>query len=275
MRKSGYGVLGGACALAIGAAAAQRAEPAEKLSPAAVEAAREALVGQWQLNTSLSDDPRAKMREGAGGSGGDRGGGGRGWGGGGGGGGWGGGRGGSGGMGRGGGGWGGGRGGGMGRGGGGGGGGESTPSARRALLFPAPQITITNLTPEVTVLSPDGTMRHLHADNKGYKDETTGTEVKARWDDSKLVVDTKSERGSVKETWTAASDPRRLEVLLEVQRPFGDAVKIKRVYDPVDPNAPKKETPPATPPAGSEPPPTPASPPATPGSQPPPDRPGL
>jgi hypothetical protein len=258
MRKSGYAVLGGACALAISAAAARRAEPAEKPAPAAVEAARQALVGQWQLNTSLSDDPRAKMREGAGGGGGDRGGGGGGWGGGGGGGGWGGGgRGGGMGRGGGGGGWGGGRGGGMGR----GGGSQSAPSARRALLFPAPQLTITNLTPEVTVLAPDGTMRHLHADNKGYKDDD-GTEVKARWDEGKLVVDTKGERGNVKETWAVASDPRRLEVLLEVQRPSGDTVKIKRVYDPVDPNAPKKEAPATQPPAGGgEPPAGPPSPP--------------
>lgn len=257
MRKAGYAVLGGACALAVTAAAARRAEPAEKPAPAAVETARQGLVGQWLLNTSLSDDARAKMREGGGwgGGGGDRGGGGGGggWGGGGGGGGRGGG------MGRGGGGGWGGRGGGRGM--GRGGGGQSAPSATRALLFPAAQMTITNLTPEVTVLEPDGSMRHLHADNKGYKDDS-GTEVRARWDESKLVVDTKSERGHVKETWSVASDPRRLEVRLEIDRPYGDTVKIKRVYDPVDPNAPKPETPaPQQPPASGE---APAPPPSQP-----------
>jgi hypothetical protein len=226
-----------------GAALAASASPAiasERLAPAAVEAARQALVGEWKLNTELSDDPRAKMREGReGGGGGGGGGGGRG---GGGGGGWGGGGGGGGrggGMGRGGGGGWGGGGGGMGRGRQGGAGGQDPA---RSMLFSASRITVTNLTPEVTILDPDGGIRRLNADDKSYHDPN-GAEVKTRWDESRLVVETKTERGRVKETWSATNEPRRLEVLLEVDRPFGGGtVKIKRVFDAVDPNAPKTET---------------------------------
>ncbi len=232
------GLVGTGALVAWAATPGGLARADDKPATAAVEAQRQALVGIWKVNTQLSDDPRAKMREArSGGGGGEQGGGGGGgrggWGGGGGG--WGGGRG--GGMGRGGGGWGG------GRGGGGGGGSTSSqggPTPTRAMLLTASQITVTNLTPQVTILDPDGGMRLLHADNKGYSDDS-GNEVKAHWDDAKLVVETKNDRGKVKETWTTTDDPRRLNVLVEIDRPYGNAVKIKRVFDAVDPNAPKPD----------------------------------
>jgi hypothetical protein len=235
MRKLPWLMLTGLAGVAALSLAPRRAPAAEKPTAAAVEAGRQALVGEWKLNTELSDDPRAKMREAR------RGGGDRGWGGGGGrggGGGWGGGRGGGGwGGGRGGGGWGGRRGGGAGE---GGPRGAGAPDPSRTMLFSASQITVTNLTPELTILAPDGAIRRLHADGKSYKDDN-GTEVKTRWDDSRLLVETKTQRGQIKETWAVTSDPRRLQVQLEIDRPFGDAVKIKRVFDAVDPNAPKVE----------------------------------
>jgi len=132
---------------------------------------------------------------------------------------------------------------------------EGGQDSTRAMLFTATQLTVTNLEPEVTILDPEGGMRRLHADDKSYQD-ANGADVKARWDESRLVVETKTERGKVKETWVVAAEPRRLEVLLEIERPFGSAVKIRRVFDPVDPNAPKAEGP--KPPAQPQPP-TPAS----------------
>lgn len=186
--------------------------------------ARQQLVGEWKLNPELSEDPMAKMRaarEQGGGSGGWSGGrGGGGWGGGGGG--WGGG-----------GGHHGGHGGGYGGSGGGApqGAGSATPPAR-SMMLTASQITVTNLDPEVTMLDPEGQMRRFHADDKAYKDDA-GNEVKARWDADRLVVETKGERGSTKETWTVGADPRRLTVLLEIKRPSGGTVSVKRVFDPV------------------------------------------
>lgn len=245
MRRPWLVRFGGACALVMAAAgsggAAENPAPQGVARPAPSSFdARQALVGEWRINTALSDDPRAKVRDagGWGGGGGERGGaagdpGGGGWGGGG--------RGGGRGPGGGGSGWGGGHGGGMGHG-GPRGGSQNGPSAAAVELFAAPQITITNLTPEVTMLEPDGAIRRLHADEKAYKDEA-GREVKARWDEGRLVVDTKGERGHVRETWSVASDPRRLELLLEVERPYGSAVKIRRVYDPVDRSAPRREAP--------------------------------
>ncbi len=184
----------------------------------AAVAARQQLVGEWKLNAELSEDPFAKMRqarEEGGGSGGGWGGGGRG------GGGWGGG-----------GGHHGGHGGGYGHSGGGAqqrgeGGGYA-----RSMMLTASQITVTKIDPEVTVLDLDGQMRRFQADDKGHKDDA-GSEVKAKWDADRLVVETKGERGTTKETWSVGGDPRRLTVLLEIKRSSGGSLSVKRVFDPV------------------------------------------
>jgi len=236
MRSGIFGALAAAgCVAALGATASRGAVAGEKPDAAAVAASRQSLVGEWKLNTQLSDDPRAKMAEGRPEGGGYGGGGGRG--------GWGGGSGGHGG-------WGG---GGMGHGGGGGhggwGGGGShggsegsqgggQQAAARSMLFRAQQFTVTNLTPDVTMLEPGGPVRTLHADGKSYDLDDGTTQVKTKWDEAKLVVETKTERGHIKETWTVGNDPKRLTVLLEVDRPWGGTAKIKRVFDPVTPGTP-------------------------------------
>jgi hypothetical protein len=125
-----------------------------------------------------------------------------------------------------------------GRGGGyGGPGGQGAPASGGkapgpSMLFTASRISVTNLEPEVTMLDPEGAVRRLHANDKPYKDASS-TEVKARWDEGRLVVETKGERGSTKETWMVGADPRHLTVLLEIKRPYGGAVSVKRVFDPV------------------------------------------
>ena len=217
----------------------------------ALAAVRQSFVGEWTLNKELSDDPRAKMREGRpeGGppGGGEPGGGG--WGGGhrGGGGGWGGG----------------GRGGGGGWGGGGGGGrrgggmgperagGGSGPAG--GMLFSADRITITNLTPEITIVAPEGDLRTLHADNQGYQ-TSGGATVKTRWDGTRLLVETKRERGGMKEAWAVSTEPpRRLTVLVELERPSGGSVRIKRVFDPRASDTPAATTPATTQPDAPKP----------------------
>ena len=106
---------------------------------------------------------------------------------------------------------------------------ESEPA--RPMLFTASRITVTNLTPTVTILDPEGgQVRQLHADDKTSREEN-GNEVKAKWDGSRLVVETKTPRGSVKETWTVSAEPRRLTVRLDVKRSFGGEVTVKRVFD--------------------------------------------
>ena len=236
-RRDGALLAGMAFALAFAVSARGRAFAADKPANAeATQAVRQQLVGEWKLNAELSEDPREKMRQARGDGGGSPGGGGGGggWGGGGrGGGGWGGGGHGGGG------GWGGGGHGGRGSGGGGGQGTSPSQTSLRSMLFTASQITVANLDPEVTILDPQGEVRHLHADDKAYKDES-GTEVKAKWDGGHLVVETKTDRGSSKETWTVGSDPRRLTVQVQIKRSFGGEVSVKRVFDPATPDAPAR-----------------------------------
>jgi hypothetical protein len=233
-------VLGAGAVLLAGGVALPRAEGDEQPAPPpavqaaaqktapAPEAAREKLVGVWMLNAELSDDPRVKMREGGGGRGpggpggggyGDPGGGGYGPPGGGGG-----------------------RGagppgGGGGRGGMGGGmGGPSGPGGppdggayAQPMAF-GDQVTVTNLQPEITMIDPEGEIRRLHADEKAYKD-SSGSEVKTRWEGAFLVVETKTGRGKVRETWSVTDSPRRLTVLVKMARPFGGEISVKRVFD--------------------------------------------
>jgi hypothetical protein len=107
------------------------------------------------------------------------------------------------------------------------------------MAFTASRITVTNLEPAVTMLDPEGEVRQLHPDDKAYKDDS-GRETKAKWEAKRLVVETKNQRGSTKETWTVGADPRRLTLLLEVRRPSGGAVTVKRVFDPVSADAPAR-----------------------------------
>jgi hypothetical protein len=195
---------------------------------AAPSATREKLVGVWKLNPELSEDPRAKMTEGSQGGGrgpgGSGGAGGRGGGPGGGapaGGGFGGPSGGG---------PPGGPGGGRGSGGVPGGGPPGEGGFARPMAF-GPQVTVTNLAPEITMIDPDGEIRRLHADNKAYRD-SSGSEVKTRWEEASLVVETKTGRGTVKETWAVTGPPLRLTVLVRMNRPFGGGdVTVKRVFD--------------------------------------------
>jgi len=107
------------------------------------------------------------------------------------------------------------------------------------MLFTASRITVTNLTPTVTILDPEGEVRQLHADDNASREEN-GNEVKAKWDGSRLVVETKTPRGSVKETWTVSTEPRRLTVRLDIKRSFGGEVTVKRVFDAVSGDTPAR-----------------------------------
>ena len=183
------------------------------------EQAATSLSGKWKLNAEASDDARDKMHQAGGarrGPGG-MGGGGRRPGGGGGRGGFGGG------------GMGGRRGGGPGQGRDGG----DPREAMRVAAEAAQELTITQTAAEVAVLETDGRLRAFHPDGKGYKD-SAGAEVKTRWRDARLVVETHPDRGpKIVETFSVDPKPRRLVVSLVFEGRSGAPVTIRRVYDPV------------------------------------------
>ena len=228
----GVGLVIGAGAVLVLSAGAPAVRAAKDEKPAvtaeAAAAAHENMVGVWKLNAELSEDPRAKMQAEGGGRGGPGGFGGGPPGGGGG--------------------FGGGPPGGP-PGGGGRHGGPGMPpgggppgegSFTRPIAF-KPELTVTNLAPEITMVDADGEIRRLHADNKPYKD-SSGFEVKTHWEAAGLVVDTKTPRGHVKETWSITDEPRRLTVLVRMDRPNGGAFTVKRVFDPSEPGAKRSES---------------------------------
>jgi hypothetical protein len=102
----------------------------------------------------------------------------------------------------------------------------------------ASELTVTNIEPDVSIVEPEGLVRNLHPDGKKYE-TSSGGEVKTRWDDERLMVETKSERGQVKETWSVSSEPRRLNLELQIQRGGLASVSVKRVFDPVETDTPK------------------------------------
>jgi hypothetical protein len=207
---AGVGCLAGAGLLLASPAPAQESKASE--TPVADRAA---LVGHWKLNAELSEDPREKLRqamERGGGGGYPRGPGGGGMGHPGGGGAWGG-------MGR------------HGGGGGGGGGGGDTARPTGMAFLTATELTVTNVEPEVSIVEPEGVVRNLHPDGKKYE-TSSGGEVKTRWDGDRLQVETKSERGQVKEIWSVSPETRRLTVELQIQRGGMAPVGVKRVFDP-------------------------------------------
>jgi hypothetical protein len=182
--------------------------------------ARPSLAGKWSLNTELSEDARAKMREARGGErpggyggrhpgGGGFGGPGGGMG-----------RGGFGGM------------GGGGRMGGPGGGGQGADrSAMRSFFEPPASLTITEAASEIAV--DDGqTVLHVHPDGKKAKSEGGTTEVTARWSGAELVVETKPERGpKITTAYMLVPDKRQLHVTSRFEGRFGDPFTVRRVYD--------------------------------------------
>jgi hypothetical protein len=109
-----------------------------------------------------------------------------------------------------------------------------------SVLFEAPEtveiaqdgsvITIKQTTEadktEVRSISPDGKPVKQESDS-GAKQEVT-----AKWRGNKLVLETKTDRGRITETFELASDGRELNITTKVEDSrLPKAVSIKRVYD--------------------------------------------
>lgn len=196
------------------------------------QAPKPTFSGRFTLNAAQSEDAREKMRAAmgnreGGGPGGGGGGGGRRMGGGGGGGSW----------------------GGHGGGGrhreGGGGAGDgavgNNDAARESMraVFEAPaEITITDTDNEIVILEKDGRMRTLHPDGKSEKNEASGDEVKTRRDGGRLIVETRTSRGS-KITETFARDPEhhQIQMTLVLEPQSRPSLSIRRVYDEATPES--------------------------------------
>lgn len=167
------------------------------------EPAPPALSGRWTLDPARSEDARQKLRE-AGAMNDPRGGGG-------------------------------GRGprdggaGGRPRGGGGGGrGAGGFHDGLGGLMDAPPGLAITQSAAEIAIVEEEGRFRALHPDGKEYKG-TGGEKVETRWEGSRLVVETKGERGpKLVETFEPSGNDLVIVARLEGGR--GQPVSVRRVY---------------------------------------------
>ncbi len=127
------------------------------------------------------------------------------------------------------------RGGGQGRGGMSRGGEEGGRRPPMMTFFSARELTITHLEPAVAMVEPDGLVRTLQPDGEKYQNEHGDGEVKTRWKGDTLVVETKTDRGKMKESWSVSPEAGRLVVVLEIEPGGGrmPEVKVNRVYDRV------------------------------------------
>jgi hypothetical protein len=115
-------------------------------------------------------------------------------------------------------------------------GGEEGRRPPMMTFFSAKELTITHIAPAIAIVEPDGLVRTLQPDGEKYQAEHGEGEVKTRWKGDRLVVETKTERGKMKETWSVSPETGQLTVRLALE--FGGgrmpSVEVDRVYDPAE-----------------------------------------
>ncbi len=103
--------------------------------------------------------------------------------------------------------------------------------AMRPILEPTEALTITQSEREVAIDETFGRSRTLRPDGKERKADNGTSEVKVRWKNGSLVVETRRDRGrKIVETWQRSVDGTRLTATYRIERPSGPALTLKRVY---------------------------------------------
>ena len=86
--------------------------------------------------------------------------------------------------------------------------------------------------PETRTIYTDGRAME-QKDEQGQQQQST-----AKWNGKKLVIETKTDRGTITETYELKSGGKELEVNTKVEGGrMGRAVNVKRIYDPAKPDA--------------------------------------
>jgi len=106
------------------------------------------------------------------------------------------------------------------------------PEDFRALIDPPQAMTVTHTPGEIVVMEEDGRLRTLHPDGKAYKAEGGSVEVKTRWDGVRLLVETRSRRGSkISESWSLDAASGKLTITKSIEMPNQSPVTFRSVYD--------------------------------------------
>jgi hypothetical protein len=110
--------------------------------------------------------------------------------------------------------------------------GEQLRESMQAILEPADELTVTQSGSELVFDETFGRRRSLHPDGRKYKTENGTAEVKCAWKLSRLVVETKSDRGrKLVESWELSANRSRLIVEAKIEGRILPPLLLKRVYE--------------------------------------------
>jgi hypothetical protein len=110
--------------------------------------------------------------------------------------------------------------------------GEDLHESMRAVLEPADEITLTQSAPEIVADELFGRRRTLHPDGRKYKTENGTAEIKAEWEQGRLLIETKGRSGrKLVESWTLSTSGERLIVEVKIDGGRAPALFLKRVYE--------------------------------------------
>jgi hypothetical protein len=94
------------------------------------------------------------------------------------------------------------------------------------------ELVVTVKDDEITLLEPDGRLRILRPDGKKHKTRNGDIEVTTRWDDGRLVVESKGGFGpKVTETYQK-TEAGALQIDVRVEGDRFPEVSARRVYEP-------------------------------------------
>lgn len=113
----------------------------------------------------------------------------------------------------------------------------------RRLLDDAPEsMVVVYSDPKLSMASPDGRARTLYTDKRKQKINNGNAEVRARWDDGRIVAETKFGSIKVVETFALATEGRQLVVTVRMDgggggrgggRGGAGEFQVRHVYDRV------------------------------------------
>jgi hypothetical protein len=111
-------------------------------------------------------------------------------------------------------------------------GGEERAGAIRSVFEPAMKLAITMEEQVLVIEESSGKVRRLRPNGKTYKTDNGSADLKARWDDGALRIETRPGRGGkVEETWTVSEDLARIEIETKLEMGRGKPVTLRRAYD--------------------------------------------
>ena len=126
--------------------------------------------------------------------------------------------------------------------------GSQTSSGNGDWFSALDTLVIRHIEPSLTITDAAGRVHALTTDGRRTEEERFHggtTAVTASWKDGHIEVVSRPENGSkITETYSVTADRSQLTVVTKIEGARGPAFTIRRVYDAVQPGAPKP-TPPA------------------------------